>query len=150
RKGPVKIVLSSAGIVHELEVARGAIRRASRTSPDGRLEGGARAAATALGTREGTYVVEDARSVAPGDQDLTVAALDLIRAATRGLATARAERIVELRFDPDAEHLTKTLEPSRVAARLVGGASPRALVENGEAAPEDVMALARDLSLRGV
>jgi CheY-like chemotaxis protein len=150
RKRPALIVLSSGGVTHELHVARGAIRRAARTSPEGRVEVGARAASTALGTLEGTYVLDDAHEAASGDQDLTTCALDLLRATGRALSTARAERIVELRLDPDAGHLARSLAPRALVERLASGVSPRALVVRGEATSEQLSTLVDDLCRRGI
>jgi DNA-binding response OmpR family regulator len=145
------VSVRDSAFLYEIEIRGGRPVRATRTTPDGAFERGASVLAALLGVGAGRFVVAPASADAvPVELEGTLAEqllprIAAARAAQRllsGTALIAVERI-ELAEDRMAAYASATPEPARSLLRtLAAGASPRALVTSGQAAPrlvEDVL-----------
>ncbi len=142
----VRIAIRDGAFTHELFVMGGALRRVIRRSPDGRIEHGARAIATALGVSSGTFTIEDARAeaVSPCGVAFVVDAVRASRALAAAARGAHLPNVAEVRFDQDVAHAVARLtgKSKEIAQRLTGGSSPRAMIHRADcdaAALEEVL-----------
>jgi len=149
---PASIVsVRDAVFLYEIEIRDGRPARASRTSSDGSFERGRGVLTSLLGVGAGRFVVAPApeRALPPElDGSLDEQLLPSIasaRAAQRLLSGASLVSIerVDLAEDRMSAYAIATPEPARSLLRtLAAGASPRALITSGQAAPrllEDVL-----------
>lgn len=149
---PASIVsVRDAAYLYEIEIRDGRPARASRTSSDGAFERGRGVLTSLLGASAGRF------SVAPAPEHALPPELDgsldeqllpsiaSARAAQRLLGGASLVGIarVDLAADRMAAYAAASPEPARSLLRtLAAGASPRALITSGQAAPrflEDVL-----------
>ena len=132
----LKITVKDDTFVHALTVMAGSLRKVTRTAPGGRTTEGARAIATALGVARGTFTIEDAPAIESPSYGIAFVT-DAVRAG-RALADAvrgaHLPNVAEMRFDEDIDHALRLLDGAdeALARRLAGGASPRALLADGE------------------
>ncbi len=151
-----RVAVRDATFLYEVEIRGGAPRKATRTASDGSFQSGERALAMLLAVGAGRFVVASSTESIRGE--LTGTLFELLArplaaargalAATTGSHTMEVERIL---LDPTVleEYLRATPDPARtVLKRLAGGASPRALLLAGEAAPNLVEDLLSDLAAR--
>lgn len=145
------LTVRDAAFLHEIEIREGRPVRATRTSIEGDFERGADVLAALLGVGAGRFVVADAAPevITPeldgSLEEQLLPRIAAVRAAERlfaGAALVSVER-VELAEERMVGYLAATPEPARSLLRtLAAGASPRALVTSGQAAPgilEDVL-----------
>lgn len=148
-----RLVVEDGAFVHELVVTAGALRSVTRTAPDGRVEHGARAMATALGVSRGTFSIEDARAVvmSPLGVAFVTDALSATRALSAAARGAHLPNLAEVRFDPDVAHAVAGLEGHArdIAQRLTGGSSPRAMLSRADCQPAALEEVLVDLCRRG-
>jgi CheY-like chemotaxis protein len=149
---PASIVsVRDAAFLYEVEIRGGRPVRATRTSLDGASDRGAAVLGALIGVGAGRFVVAPPPPRAlPAElegtlDDLLMPSIAAARAAQRllsGAALVSIER-VDLAEDRMSAYLAATPEPARSLLRtLAAGASPRALVTSGQAAPrliEDVL-----------
>lgn len=149
---PASIVsVRDAAFLYEIEIRDGRPARASRTSSDGSFERGRRVLTSLLGASAGRFVVAPAPSSSlPPELDGSLdeqllPSIASARAAQRLLVGASLVGIdrVDLADDRMSAYAAATPEPARSLLRtLAAGASPRALITSGQAAPrllEDVL-----------
>jgi DNA-binding response OmpR family regulator len=149
---PASIVsVRDAAFLYEIEVRDGRPVRASRTSSDGSFERGRGVLTSLLGVGAGRFIVAPSESKLPPELDgsldeLLLPSIASARAAQRLLGGASLVGIqrVDLAEDRMSAYAAATPEPARSLLRtLAAGASPRALITSGQAAPrllEDVLA----------
>jgi CheY-like chemotaxis protein len=151
------LTVRDALYLYEVEIREGRPVRATRTTADGAFERGPGVLARLLGVGSGRFVVapvnaEDSGRFASGRSDLSgtlaeqlIAPIAAARAAQRLLSGASLISVERVEIDlaslgPMAD---ATPEPARTLLRTVAaGASPRALLVSGKAAPhlvEDVL-----------
>jgi CheY-like chemotaxis protein len=151
-----RVAVRDATFLYEVEIRGGAPRKATRTASDGSFQSGERALAMLLAVGAGRFSIASSQEPIRGELSGTLfellarplAAARGALAATTGQRTMEVERIV---LDPTVleEYLRATPDPARaVLKRLAGGASPRALLLAGEAAPSLVEELLADLAAR--
>ena len=151
-----RVAVRDATFLYEVEIRGGAPRKATRTASDGSFQSGERALAMLLAVGAGRFAVASSTESIRGE--LTGTLFELLArplaaargalAATTGSRTMEVERIS---LDPSVleEYLRATPDPARtVLKRLAAGASPRALLLAGEAAPSLVEDLLSDLAAR--
>jgi CheY-like chemotaxis protein len=145
------VTVRDASFLYEVDIRDGRPVRATRTAPDGSFERGALVLAALLGVGAGRFVVAPAPAhafaaelVGSLDEQL-LPRIALARAAQRLLsdvALIGVER-VELSEERMTLYAAATPEPARsLLHALAAGASPRALIMSGQAAPrlvEDVL-----------
>ena len=148
---PASIVsVRDAAFHYEIEIRDGRPVRASRTAADGTFERGRGVLTSLLGVGAGRFVVAPSDSTLPPELDgsldeLLLPAIASARAAQRLLGGASLVGIerVDLAEDRMSAYAAATPEPARSWLRtLAAGASPRALITSGQAAPrllEDVL-----------
>lgn len=149
---PASIVsVRDAVFLYEIEIRDGRPARASRTSTDGFFERGRGVLTSLLGASAGRFVVAPApERVLPPELDGSLdeqllPSIASARAAQRLLGGASLVGIerVDLAEDRMSAYAAATPEPARSLLRtLAAGASPRALITSGQAAPrllEDVL-----------
>jgi CheY-like chemotaxis protein len=149
---PASIVsVRDAAFLYEIEIRDGRPARASRTSSDGAFERGRSVLTSLLGVGAGRFVVAPAASSSlPPELDGSLdeqllPSIASARAAQRLLGGASLVSIerVDLAEDRMSAYAAATPEPARSLLRtLAAGASPRALITSGQAAPrllEDVL-----------
>ncbi len=151
------LTVRDALYLYEVEIREGRPVRATRTTADGSFERGPGVLARLLGVGSGRFVVapvseEDTSRLASGRSDLSgslgeqlIAPIATARAAQKLLSGAALISVERVEIDlallgPTAD---ATPEPARTLLRTVAaGASPRALLVSGKAAPhlvEDVL-----------
>ncbi|UQA61477.1 response regulator [Polyangium aurulentum] len=151
------LTVRDALYLYEVEIREGRPVRATRTTADGSFERGPGVLARLLGVGSGRFVVapvseEDSGRLASGRSDLSgtlaeqlIAPIAVARAAQRLLSGASLISVERVEIDIAALGPTAdaTPEPARTLLRSVAaGASPRALLVSGKAAPhlvEDVL-----------
>ncbi len=148
---PASIVtVRDAAFLYEIEISGGRPTRASRTSEGGAFERGRGVLTSLLGVGAGRFIVAPSESTLPPELDgsldeLLLPSIASARAAQRLLGGASLVGIerVSLADDRLAAYALATPEPARSLLRtLAAGASPRALITSGQAAPrllEDVL-----------
>ena len=148
---PASIVsVRDAAFHYEIEIRDGRPVRASRTAADGTFERGRGVLTSLLGVGAGRFIVAPSESTLPPELDgsldeLLLPAIASARAAQRLLGGASLVGIerVDLAEDRMSAYAAATPEPARSWLRtLAAGASPRALITSGQAAPrllEDVL-----------
>jgi CheY-like chemotaxis protein len=145
------VTVRDTAFLYEIEIRGGRPVRATRTSIEGDFERGADVLSALLGVGAGRFVV------GPALVDNVTAELDgsldeqllpriaSVRAAQRLLSGAELIGVERVELDEErmAGYVAATPEPARSLLRtLAAGASPRALITSGQAAPrlvEDVL-----------
>lgn len=145
------VSVRDAAFLYEIEIRDGQPARASRTAADNSFERGPEVLSALLGVGSGRFVVTPAPAemmdpeLEGSLEEQLLPRIASSRAAQRllsGTALASVER-VELAEARMAAYAVATPEPARSLLRtLAAGASPRALITSGQAAPrlvEDVL-----------
>jgi CheY-like chemotaxis protein len=145
------VTVRDSAFLYEIEIRGGRPARATRTSIDGDFERGADVLGALLGVGAGRFVVASAEPLGVAvelegslDEQL-LPRLSAVRAAQRLLSGTELVSVERVELDEDrmAGYLGATPEPARSLLRtLAAGASPRALITSGQAAPrlmEDVL-----------
>src|SRR5579884_3583311 len=157
-RNDARLAVRDATSLYEIEIRRGAPRRATRTASDGSYRSGARALASLLGVGSGRFVVSPSTEAVR--EELTGTLFEQLArpiatargalAATTGPRTMQVERVL-LDESLLEDTLAATPDGAReVIRRLARGTSPRQMLLGGDASPallEDVLA---DLAARGV
>jgi len=155
-----RVSVRDASFLYEVEIRDGAPRRITRTSSDGVFERGERVLAAMLGVGAGRFTLASSASViAAEDRDLNGS---LTAQLARPMAVARAARVVTTgartmnveHVELDAASLSALLfstpEPARsLVEALADGASPRAMLLEGQVDPGLLDEVLGDLALRG-
>lgn len=147
------VTVRDTAYLYEIEIRGGRPARATRTSVEGDFERGAEVLAGLLGVGAGRFVVGPAPASAVAVAAELSGTLDeqllpriaAVRAAQRLLSGASLIGVEHVQLDEDrmVGYAAATPEPARSLLRtLAAGASPRALITSGQAAPrlvEDVL-----------
>jgi DNA-binding response OmpR family regulator len=153
-----RVSIRDASCLYEIELREGAPRRATRTAGDGDFARGPKVLRELLGVSAGRFVVAPPT---PGalQSELTGTLAEQLEkhiAAARGAAAVtsgpQATRIARLQLDEGVLHyyLRATPEPARsLVVRLAKGASPRALLLEGQVVPSLLDDVLTDLAARG-
>ncbi len=149
-----------ACFLYDVAIRGGAPMRATRTAPDGTFQRGSSVLAALLGVGAGRFVVSPvesgAASIRPdlggtlGEQLLGPIAT--ARAAQRLLSGASLVAVERVEIDGErmAAYADASPEPARALLQTLGaGASPRALITSGQAAPRLVEDVLCDAAARG-
>jgi len=153
----VRIGIRDAVYLYEVQVRRGRLCSATRSSVDGNFERGPFVLAALLGVSAGRFVVEADASACRVDFDGTVAELlkapiERARAALSSTSAAALVGVtrVQVALPVIEGYLACTPEPARgLLDRIIAGASPRELITSGAVAPRLLEAVLSDLARRG-
>lgn len=159
QRGDARISVRDASCLYEIEMRDCAPKRATRSASDGDFARGPKVLRELLGVTAGRFVVAPAT---PGSlqSELTgtlAQQLEKHIAAARGAIAVtsgpQATRVARLQLDDDvlAHYLRATPEPARsLIVRLSKGASPRALLLEGQVVPSLLDDVLTDLAARGI
>jgi len=154
-----RVSVRDASCLYEIELRDGAPRRATRSASDGDFARGPKVLRELLGVSAGRFVVAPATPGALQSELQGTLAQQLEKhiAAARGAIAvtsgAQATRVARLQLDDDvlAHYLRATPEPSRsLIVRIAKGASPRALLLEGQVVPSLLDDVLTDLAARGI
>lgn len=153
-----RVTIRDASFNYEVEIRDGAPHRATRTSGDGTFLEGARVIGAMLGVGAGRFTVTTSTTAIDAQLDGNLAAqlakpIARARAATAiltGAGTLKASHV-----DLDEEMLDDYLrampeQAKKIALRIAGGASPRALILEGNCSASLVEDIVCDLAARGI
>ncbi len=153
-----RISIRDASCLYEIELRDGAPRRATRTAGDGNFARGPKVLRELLGVSAGRFVVAPA-TPGPMQGELvgTLAAqleshIAHARGSTAVTTGPHATRVARLQLDDDLllHYLRATPEPARsLIVRMSKGASPRALLLEGQVVPSLLDDVLSDLAVRG-
>ncbi len=153
---PASVVsVRDAAFLYEVALRGGQPAGATRTAPDGTFQRGPAVLAGLLGVGSGRFVVAPAPEGEPCSShragfegslaEQLMPAIASARAAQRLLSGAALVQVERVEIDEErmSAYAGATPEPARsLLRRLIGGASPRALITSGQASPrliEDVL-----------
>jgi len=153
----VRVGIRDAVYLYEVQVRRGRLCSATRSSSDGSFERGAFVLAALLGVSAGRFVVEPDSSPCRVDFEGTAAQIlkAPIERARAALNSISAEALIGVtRVEVAAEiiegYMGCTPEPARgLLAKIIAGASPRELITSGSVAPRLLEAVLSDIARRG-
>jgi CheY-like chemotaxis protein len=153
----VRVGIRDAVYLYEVQVRRGRLCSATRSSADGSFERGEFVLAALLGVSAGRFVIEPDNSPCRADFDGTPAEIlkGPIERARRSLTSISAGALVGVTrvqiAAPIIEgYLACTPEPARgLLQKVMAGASPRELITSGSVAPRLLEAVLSDVARRG-
>jgi CheY-like chemotaxis protein len=153
----VRVSIRDAVYLYEVQIRRGRLCSATRSTAAGSFERGEAVLAALLGVSAGRFVVEPDVSPLRGDFDGTPAEIlkAPIERARSALNSISAEALVGVTrvqiAGPIMEgYLACTPEPARgLLQRIMAGASPRDLITSGSVAPRLLEAVLSDAARRG-
>lgn len=153
----VRVSIRDAVYLYEVQIRRGRLCAATRSTAEGGFERGEAVLAALLGVSAGRFVVEPDLSPLRGDFDGTPAEIlkAPIERARRALNSISAEALVgvtrvQIASPIMAGYLACTPEPARgLLQKIMSGASPRDLITSGSVAPRLLEAVLSDAARRG-
>lgn len=153
----VRVSIRDAVYVYEVQVRRGRLCSATRSTPDGSFERGEVVLAALLGVSAGRFVVEPDAAPCRGDFDGPPAQIlrAPVEAARRALNSISAGALVgvtgvKIAVSTIERYLVCSPEPARgLLQKIIAGASPRDLITSGSAAPQLLEAVLSDIARRG-
>ena len=153
-----RVTVRDASFNYEVEIRDGAPHRATRTSGDGTCLEGARVIAALLGVGAGRFTVMTSTTAIDAQLDGNLAAqlakpIARARAATAILTGAGTVRASQVDLDDEmlADYLRAMPEQAKkIALRIQGGASPRALILEATCSASLVEDIVCDLAARGI
>ena len=153
----VRVGIRDAVYLYEVQVRRGQLCSATRSSADGSFERGEFVLPALLGVSAGRFVVEPDAS--PCRVDFEGSAAQILKApierARAALSSISATALVgvtrvHVAAAPIAGYLECTPEPARqLLEKIMAGASPRELITTGAVAPRLLEAVLSDIARRG-
>ena len=149
-----RLTLRDAAYLYEVDVRRGRVRTATRTSADGRFDRGSRALSALLGVRAGRFTVthDESPCVQIWDAELPELIAEHVaraRAAQRALSSPARVAQVEIEEGALEPYLAATpLSAAAVVRRLAEGVPPGDIVAAG-ASPRLLESVLVDLVLHG-
>ncbi|HEY3254042.1 MAG TPA: response regulator, partial [Polyangiaceae bacterium] len=153
----VRVGIRDAAYLYEVQVRRGRLCSATRSSADGSFERGEFVLAALLGVSAGRFIVEPDTSHCRLDFEGTAAQIlkapiERARAALSSISAAALVGVtrVEVAANTLEGYLGCTPEPARsLLAKIIAGASPRELITSGSVAPRLLEAVLSDIARRG-
>lgn len=153
----VRVGIRDAVYLYEVQIRRGRLCAATRSSADGSFERGEFVLAALLGVSAGRFVIEPDVSPCRADFDGSAAEIlkQPIERSRRSLASISAEALVGVTRVHVATRMIEgyqacTPEPARgLLQRVMAGASPRDLIVTGSVAPHLLEAVLSDVARRG-
>jgi len=153
----LRVGIRDAVYLYEVQVRRGQLGSATRTSAEGHFERGEPVLGALLGVSAGRFVIEPDSS--PFRSDFAGKPADVLKQpiarARRALNSISANALVGVtRVHVDGAslqgYLACTPEPARgLLQKIIDGASPRDLITSGESAPRLLEAVLSDAARRG-
>ncbi|HEX4512828.1 MAG TPA: response regulator [Polyangiaceae bacterium] len=159
QRADARVSVRDASCLYEIEMRDGAPRRATRSASDGDFARGPKVLRELIGVTAGRFVVAPATPGALQSELTGTLSQQLekhIAAARGAIATTsgpQATRVARLELDADVLHhyLRATPEPARsLIVRISKGASPRALLLEGQVVPSLLDDVLTDLAARGI
>ncbi len=153
----LRVGIRDAVYLYEVQVRRGQLGSATRTSAEGHFERGEAVLAALLGVSAGRFVIEPDSSPFRGDfsgkpADILKAPIERARKALHSIsanALVGVTRVHVVAASLDG-YLGCTPEPARgLIQKIIEGASPRELITSGEVAPRLLEAVLSDAARRG-
>jgi len=153
----VRVGIRDAVYLYEVQVRRGRLCSATRSSADGSFERAEFVLPALLGVSAGRFVVEPDSSPCRVDFEGTAAQIlkapiERARAALSSISAAALVGVtrVHVAAAPIAGYLDCTPEPARqLLEKIMTGASPRELITTGAVAPRLLEAVLSDIARRG-
>ncbi|HKO53894.1 MAG TPA: response regulator, partial [Polyangiaceae bacterium] len=153
----VRVGIRDAVYLYEVQIRRGRLCSATRSSADGSFERGAFVLAALLGVSAGRFVVEPDATPCRVDFQGTAAQIlkapiESARAALNSLSAGALVGVtrVEIATNIIEGYLPCTPEPARgLLEKMIAGASPRELITSGSVAPGLLEAVLSDIARRG-
>lgn len=153
----VRVGIRDAVYLYEVQVRRGQLGSATRTSAEGHFERGEAVLAALLGVSAGRFVIEPDSSPFRGDfsgkpSEILKAPIERARRALNSISANSLIAVTRVHITaPLIEgYLACTPEPARgLLQRIIDGASPRDLITSGEVAPRLLEAVLSDVGRRG-
>jgi len=153
----VRVGIRDAVYLYEVQVRRGRLCSATRSSADGSFERGTFVLAALLGVSAGRFVVEPDASPCRVDFEGTAAQIlkapiERARAALNSISAGALVGVtrVEVAAEMIDGYLGCTPEPARgLLVKIIAGASPRELITSGSVAPRLLEAVLSDIARRG-
>jgi DNA-binding response OmpR family regulator len=159
QRADARVSVRDASCLYEIEMREGAPRRATRSASDGDFARGPKVLRELLGVTAGRFVVAPATPGALQSELTGTLSQQLEKhiAAARGAIAVtsgpQATRVARLQLDDDVldHYLRATPEPARsLIVRISKGASPRALLLEGQVVPSLLDDVLTDLAARGI
>ncbi len=159
QRADARVSVRDASCLYEIEMRDGAPRRATRSASDGDFARGPKVLRELIGVTAGRFVVAPATPGALQSELTGTLSQQLEKhiAAARGAIAvtsgAQATRVARLELDGNVlnHYLRATPEPARsLIVRLSKGASPRALLLEGQVVPSLLDDVLTDLAARGI
>lgn len=153
-----RVTVRDASFNYEVEIRDGAPHRATRTAGDGTLLEGSRVIAALLGIGAGRFTVTTSTTAVDAHLDGNLAAqlakpIARARAATAILTGGGTWRASQVNLDEEMldDYLRAMPEQAKkIALRIAGGITPRALILEGSSSASLVEDLICDLAARGI
>jgi len=153
----VRVGFRDAVYLYEVQVRRGRLCSATRSSADGSFERGGFVLAALLGVSAGRFVLEPDSTPCRADFDGTAAQIlkapiERARAALSSISAGALVGVtrVQVATETIEGYLSCTPEPARsLLDKLIAGASPRELITQGAVAPSLLEAVLSDVARRG-
>ena len=153
----VRVGIRDAVYLYEVQVRRGRLCSATRSSADGSFERGSFVLAALLGVSAGRFVVEPDVTPCRADFEGTAAQIlkapiESARSALNSISAGALVGVTRVHITaPTIEgYLACTPEPARgLLERVMAGASPRELITSGSVAPRLLEAVLSDVARRG-
>ncbi|HYP75514.1 MAG TPA: response regulator [Polyangiaceae bacterium] len=153
----VRVGFRDAVYLYEVQVRRGQLCSATRSSVDGSFERGEFVLAALLGVSAGRFTVEPDSTPCRVDFEgsaaqVLKAPIERARAALSWISAGSLIGVTRVRVATETiqGYLGCTPEPARgLLDKLIAGASPRELIANGAVAPRLLEAVLSDLARRG-
>ncbi|MET0791971.1 MAG: response regulator, partial [Polyangiaceae bacterium] len=153
----VRVGFRDAVYLYEVQIRRGRLCSATRSSPDGSFERGDFVLAALLGVSAGRFTVERDGTSCRTDFEGTAAQIlkapiDRARHALNSISAGALVGVTRVHVArPTIEgYLACTPEPARaLLEKIIAGASPRELITSGDVAPRLLEAVLSDVARRG-
>ncbi|MEI9937028.1 MAG: response regulator [Pseudomonadota bacterium] len=153
----VRVGIRDAVYLYEVQVRRGRLCSATRSSADGSFERGEFVLAALLGVSAGRFLVEPDATPCRADFEGTAAEIlkapiERARAALSSISAGALVSVTRVQIATKIidGYLDCTPEPARsLLEKIIGGASPRELITSGSVAPRLLEAVLSDIARRG-
>jgi len=153
----VRVGIRDAAYLYEVQVRRGRLCSATRSSADGSFERGEFVLAALLGVSAGRFMVEPDSTPCRVDFEGTAAQIlktpiAHARAALSSISSNALVGVTRVRIASGAidGYLSCTPEPARsLLDKIIAGASPRELITSGAVSPRLLEAVLSDVARRG-
>jgi hypothetical protein len=153
----VRVGIRDAVYLYEVQIRRGRLCSATRSSSDGSFERGEFVLAALLGVSAGRFVIEPDASACRADFDGTPAEIlkgpvERARSSLNSISAGALVGVTRVQIAGQMidGYLSCTPEPARgLLQKVMAGASPRELITSGSVAPRLLEAVLSDVARRG-